>query len=98
MAASMAVPLSRMTSAPIFEQTSDSEATAPWKPIFFWGDELDEFDDRVSTTAHATSTIAMTTTTKTAKVITLINFFDAIFLLICPWKLIKQDQKLERSK
>ena len=86
MAASIAVPLSRITSAPMFEHTSESEATAPCKRVRFlpegldWFDwfnldldESDESEDCVSTTASVTA-IAITTTT-TAKV-TNTHFFD----------------------
>ena len=80
----MAVPFSRMMSAPMFEHTSESEATAPCnfgKDVEFVEfdefDESDEFDetsdeseDCVSTTPSVIA-IAMTTTTTIAKARTL---------------------------
>jgi hypothetical protein len=64
----MAVPLSRMTSAPMFEHTSESEATAPCN---FESDvESDESEDCVSTTPSVIA-VAMTTTTTIAKAMTL---------------------------
>jgi hypothetical protein len=60
MAASMAVPPSRMTSAPIFEHTSESEATAPFKPERFWFDESEQSDDCVNITV-TTATITKVT-------------------------------------